>query len=299
MSSMDQSLRVNLSSGNTVQVGIGLCLLSMFIFAAQDGITKTLVKDIPVGQLVMIRYWFFLLFALCYSACNGGLKNTLRSAHPWLQGWRSVLAVLEIVLFGYALKYLGLAETHAIYAVFPLLTLGLAWLFLRERLTLKQSLAALIGFIGTLLILRPGTGVFSLAGLLPLVCALMFALFSIITRKISQQDAFATNTLFMGLWGAIASTVIGVPQWITPSPAQWGMIAVLCMTGISAQLLFLQALKFSPAVTLQPFNYTLLVFAAAIGVMVFGETLNGWLVAGAALVVIGGMLSFRGTSRHP
>ncbi|MGE8063225.1 DMT family transporter [Pseudomonas sp. NPDC089547] len=271
--------------------GIGLCLLSMFVFAAQDGITKLLVQEVPVSQLVMVRYWVFLLFGLAYAQLNGGIRLALKAAHPWLQIGRSSLGVLEIAVFGLALRYLGLAETHALYAVFPLITLALAGLFLRERVAPWQWLAALIGFTGTLIILKPGLGVFSFASLIPLLAALMFASFNILSRKISTADSFATNMLYMGLWGAVISTLIGLPQWVWPSPSNLLLMIVLSFTGVAAQLLLIQALKFASAVTLQPFNYSLLVFASLLGVIWFGEILDSYLVIGALLVVIGGMLS--------
>ena len=292
MSTVMQSTSKAAQPGS-VRVGIGLCVLSMLVFAGQDGITKILVKHLPVAQLVMVRYWFFLVFALLFVHFKGGERAALRSAHPWMQMSRSLLGVFEIVVFGLALRYLGLAETHAIYAVFPLLTMGLAALVLREQINLKQGVAALIGFVGTLIILRPGLGVFRVASLIPLAAALMFACFNVLTRKISSADSFATNMLYMGLWGAIASTAVGLPQWVTPEPLELVLMLVLSTTGVIAQLLLLQALKYAPAVTLQPFNYALLVFASVIGVVWFGETLDGALVVGALLVVLGGMFAVR------
>lgn len=275
------------------RIGIMLCLLSMFIFAAQDGITKTLVRDLPVAQLVMVRYWVFLLFALCFVRIQGGVGNALKTAHPWLQMARSLLGVFEIVVFGLALSYLGLAETHAIYAVFPLLTMAMAAVLLRERLNLRQCLAGMIGFVGTLIILKPGMGVFSPASLIPLLAALMFACFSVLTRKISSADSFGTNLLYMGFWGAVASTVIGLPQWVTPTAQQAVLMLVLSVSGVMAQMLLVQALKYTAAMTLQPFNYSLLVFASVLGVVWFGEALENTLVVGALLVVLGGLYSLR------
>lgn len=279
------------STAKDIRIGIGLCLLSMFIFAMQDGLTKILVKDLPVVQMVMVRYWFFLLFAVVFVSLKGGLKRAVRTGQPVLQGLRALLGVFEIAVFGLALRYLGLAETHAIYAIFPLMTMLLAALVLRETVSLRQILAAMIGFTGTLVILQPGMGVFSIASLIPLLSAFMFAVFNVLTRKISQTDSFATNMLYMGFWGAVASTVMGLGQWVVPTAPQWWLMLILCMTGVAAQLLLLQALKYTAAVILQPFNYALLVFASLIGVVWFGETLNGFLMIGATLVVIGGIWS--------
>lgn len=275
------------------QFGILLCLLSMLVFASQDGITKVLVKDLPVAQLVMVRYWAFLAFAVGYSVYQGSLRTACRSRHPCLQVIRALVGVGEIVLFGWGLRYLGLAEMHALYAVFPLMTLALAGVFLGEFIGVRRWVAAAVGFAGTLVILRPGTGVFELVALIPLASALGFAVFSVLTRRISQHDSFATNMLYMGFFGAITITSVGLPGWVAPSPTQWGLIAVLSTTGVVAQLLFLQALKYATAATLQPFNYTLLVFATLIGLLVFGELPDTWTVVGACLVIAGGMYAIK------
>lgn len=134
---------------------------------------------------------------------------------------------------------------------------------------------------------------FSMASLIPLLAAFMFAVFNILTRKISQTDSFGTNMLYMGCWGAVASTFIGLPQWTTPTTHEWGLLLILCVTGVAAQLLLLQALKYTTAVILQPFNYSLLVFASLIGVVWFKEILDGTLIVGAILVVAGGICSVK------
>ncbi|SDS59921.1 EamA-like transporter family protein [Pseudomonas cedrina] len=270
-----------------------MCLLSMLIFASQDGITKVLVKDLPVAQLVMVRYWVFLAFAVGYSVYQGSLRTACRSRHPYLQVIRALIGVGEIALFGLGLRYLGMAEMHALYAVFPLMTLALAGAFLGEYVGVRRWIAAAIGFAGTVVILRPGTGVFELAALIPLLSALGFAVFSVLTRRISQGDSFATNMLYMGFFGAIAITSLGLPGWVSPSARQWALIGVLSITGVVAQLLLIQALRYAAASTLQPFNYTLLVFATLIGLFVFGELPDMWTVVGAAMVIIGGLYAIK------
>jgi len=275
------------------QLGILLCLLSMLIFASQDGITKVLVKDLPVAQLVMVRYWVFVVFALGYAAYQGRVKASFRSKHPCLQIIRALLAVGETILFAVGLRYLGLAEMHALYAVFPLMTLALAGGVLGEFIGLRRWVAAAIGFTGTLIILRPGAGVFELAALIPLLAALGFAVFNVLTRRISQHDSFATNMVFMASVGALTITFVGLPAWVTPTPVQGLLLGFLSLTGVVAQILLIQALKYATASALQPFNYALLVFVTLIGVMVFAERPDIWVIVGAALVIIGGLYAIK------
>lgn len=283
----------NFPSASTSQFGIALCLLSMFIFASQDGITKILVRHLPVTELVMVRYWVFVLFALILSRSRGGMRQALKSANPWLQIVRSLLGVFEIAIFALALRYLGLAETHALYAIFPLITLALARIFLGEKLIGRQWLSAAVGFGGTLLILRPGIGVFELPALIPLLCALASAFFSILSRRISQTDSFSTTTLYMAVLGAITVSAFGIPAWVTPTPAECMLMAILSVTGVLGQLLLIQALKYAQASTLQPFNYSLLAFATVIGIFIFGESPNVWTIAGALLILLAGLYSIR------
>ncbi|MDB6442535.1 MULTISPECIES: DMT family transporter [Pseudomonas] len=275
------------------QLGIVLCLLSMMIFAFQDAITKVMVRDLPVTQLVMVRYWAFLAFAIVYSLCKGGLRAASRTRHPYLQVIRALIGIGEIALFGIGLRYLGLAQTHALFAVFPLMTLALAGIFLKEFVGIRRWLAAAVGFAGTLVILRPGSGVFELAALIPLIAALCFAVFNVLTRRISQGDAFATNMLYMGLVGAAAITLVGFPGWVAPNPLQWALLGVLSITGVVAQLLLFQALRYATASTLQPFNYTLLVFATLIGLLFFGELPDIWTVTGGCMVIAAGLYAAR------
>lgn len=265
----------------------------MLTFATQDGITKVLVKDLPVAQMIMVRYWVFVIFAVGYAACHGSLRTSVRSAKPGLQITRALLGVTDVVLFAFGLRFLGLAQMHALYAVFPLMTLGLAGMILGEFIGLRRWIAAAVGFAGTLVILPPGTGVFELAALIPLVSDLGFALFNILTRSISQHDSFATNMLYMAVVGAIAITFPGLPGWVDPTWNQWCLIGTLSITGVVAQLLLIQSLRHATAGSLQPFNYTLLVFATCIGVFVFGEIPDAWTLVGASLVIIGGLYAIK------
>jgi len=270
-----------------------MCLLAMLIFASQDSITKLLVRDFSVAQLLMVRYWTFLLAAIAFLAWRGGARAATRSSMPLLQVLRALLALGEAALFGWGLRYLGLAESHALFAVFPLLTLALAGVLLGEAIGLRHWVAAVVGFIGTLVILRPGFGLFEPAALIPLLAALTFATYNLLSRRISQADSFATNLLYMALVGAVASTCFGIPVWQPPSPTEWALLGVYAVTGMIAHLLLIKALEYAPAAVLQPFNYSLLVFASLVGLLAFGEFPDTWTIAGAALVLAGGMYAAR------
>ncbi|WP_312958987.1 DMT family transporter [Stutzerimonas nitrititolerans] len=281
------------SDTTRIRRGISMCLLAMLIFACQDGITKFLVRDFAVAQLLMVRYWTFLLAAIAFLAWRGGARAATRSSMPLLQVLRALLALGEAALFGWGLRHLGLTESHALFAVFPLLTLALAGVLLGEAIGLRHWVAAVVGFIGTLVILRPGFGLFEPAALIPLLAALTFAAYNLLSRRISQSDSFATNLLYMAVVGAVASTCFGIPAWQPPSQTEWALLSIYAVTGMIAHLLLIKALEYAPAAVLQPFNYSLLVFASLVGLLAFGEFPDTWTIAGAALVLAGGMYAAR------
>lgn len=270
------------------RVGIVLCLLALFIIACQDGLTKFLIRDYPVAQIVMFRFWMFTGFALIFVSMRGGVAAAVRSRRPVLQIFRSLVFVGEIGLFAFGLHYLGLAEMHALIATFPLMATALAIPVLGEAVGWRRWLGVGIGFAGTLTILRPGMGVFQVAALIPLGCAFLFAIYNLTTRLVSFRDSFETSTLYMAAIGCVAATIVGLPQWRAPGAEGWLLLVIFSAMGIVGHMLFVKALQYAPASLLQPFNYTLLVWAALIGFTVFGEIPDRWTIAGAALVVAGG-----------
>ncbi|MBM6549913.1 DMT family transporter [Marinomonas ostreistagni] len=270
--------------------GIALCLGAMLAFASQDAVTKILVQDLPVAQVVMVRYWVFALFAMVWVLKAGALRRAWQSASPRLQLLRSVLSLAEIALFNVALRYLGLAEAHSLMAMFPLFVIILAVPVLGERIPLACWFAVAIGFIGSLIILRPGLGVFQPQAIIPLSAALCFAGYHVVTRQVSRLgDTFHTNVLYMALIGCGLASVFGVSSWQAPTWGQWGWLALISVLSVAAQLLLVKALEYASASLLQPFNYSLLLFATLIGFGVFGELPDRWMMVGALVVMLSGL----------
>lgn len=270
--------------------GVLLCLAAMLVFASQDAVTKILVQEMSVAQVVLVRYWVFALFAIIWVSRHSTVRHALRSVRPKLQVLRSLLSIAEIAIFNLALRYLGLAEAHSLMAVFPLMAIALAAPILGERVSLKCWLAVCVGFIGTLIILRPGLEVFKPESLIPLTAALCFAGYHVVTRQVSSAgDGFNTNILYMALVGCVCATVFGVTVWREPSMQEWILLAVISIMSVAAQLLLVKALEYAPASILQPFNYSLLVFATIIGFLVFRELPDRWTIVGAGIVIASGL----------
>jgi drug/metabolite transporter (DMT)-like permease len=190
-----------------------------------------------------------------------------------------------------AFVLLGLVESHAVFTCYPLLVAALSGPVLGEKVGWRRWTAIGIGFLGVLVILKPGVAVFSPAALVPLLAAAMFALYGLLTRYAARQDSAATSFFWTGTVGAAAMTAIGIWFWQPMNAPDWGWMALLCMTGALGHYLLIRAYDVAEASAVQPFAYLQLVFASAIGILVFGEILEWNVVAGAGLVVAAGLFT--------
>jgi drug/metabolite transporter (DMT)-like permease len=269
--------------------GILMIVMAMFIFACQDTVTKQLAQTYDAPQILWVRFLFFGVFAVILSSWNQPLKQVVKAHRPLLQIVRSLLIVLEISAFVLAIRVLSLAETHALFASFPLMVTAMSALILRERVGIRRWTAVLVGFSGVLIILRPGFGVFQLESLIALSAALMFSIYHVLTRIVSRNDSSNTSMLYMAVIGAAIMTCIGPLYWIEPTPQAWRLLALLSLTGAVGHLLLIKALECAPASVLQPFNFTLLVWATLMGYIVFNNLPDMWTLIGGAVVVASGL----------
>ncbi|MEM8849696.1 MAG: DMT family transporter [Pseudomonadota bacterium] len=276
-------------SGNAL--GIALMCLTVFVFALQDGFSRHLVAEYNVWMVITIRYWFFAALALGIAARRGSLQRAWRTRRPWLQASRSLLFLAEICILVSAFVLLGLTESHAIFALAPLLVAAVSGPILGEKVGLVRWIAIGIGFVGVVIILAPAGGVFSPLALLPLVAAFMFALYAVLTRLVARTDDALTSFVWTGCAGAVAITPLGVWMWEPMTAPDWAWMVGLCILAALGQWLFIKTYEAAEASVVQPFAYLHLVFAAGIGVTVFGETLRLNVVVGAAIVVAAGIFA--------
>ena len=276
-----------MNAQSNTRLGIALMIATSVVFAAQDGISRHLASEYNVLMVVMIRYWFFAAFVLAVaSRRHGGIRSAARTEQPGLQILRGVLLAAEICVMVTAFAILGLVESHAIFAAYPLLVAALSGPVLGEAVGWRRWSAILIGFAGVLIILRPGIGVFEPAAVIPLVSALMFALYGLLTRYAARRDSAATSFFWTGTVGAVAMTGVGVWYWEPMTARDWGWMAALCVSGATGHWLLIRCYEVAEASAVQPFAYFQLVFASIVGIAVFGENL-AWNVAAGTVIVIG------------
>lgn len=274
------------------RLGILLMIATTFVFAMQDGISRHLASEYNVYLVVMIRYWFFAAFVVALSARRpGGLRKAATTAHPILQCIRGALLALEIVVTVLAFTLLGLTETHAIFICYPLIIAALSGPILGESVGWRRWSAIGIGMVGVLIILQPGYGVFSPAAIVPLVGALMFAVYGLLTRYVATSDGSAVSFFYTGTVGMVVMTAIGIWFWEPISPQNWLWMGTLCLTGVLGHWLLIKTYDHAEASAVQPFAYLQLPFAAALGMVAFGETLRMNVAIGAVIVVGAGLFT--------
>jgi drug/metabolite transporter (DMT)-like permease len=282
---------VSAASGGDPARGIRFVLLAIVFFAFQDGISKHLAASYPVPFFVMVRYWFFLAFVLALAARRpGGIRGAARTRMPVLNALRGILLVLQILVIVTSFDLIGLGTTHAIFALHPLLATLLAIPVLGEAVGWRRLAAVGTGFLGVLLILRPGLGAFEPEVLVAVLSALMFATYTVLTRLVSRADGSAGPAFFYtGVAGAVTATAAGLGFVVPMTPADYGWLAVLCVTGMSGHYFLIRALDATEAVRVQPFIYLQMVMGTVIGWSVFGERIDWLTIAGMALIIGAGL----------
>ncbi|MGB5557869.1 MAG: DMT family transporter [Paracoccaceae bacterium] len=279
-------------SESNSRLGIFLMIATTFVFAMQDGLSRHLAGEYNVMMVVMIRYWFFAAFVIAVAARRaGGIRQAAATAQLPLQILRGLLLAGEICVMVLAFVLLGLIESHAVFTSYPLLVAALSGPILGEKVGWRRWSAIGVGFLGVLIVLNPRHTVFSVTALVPLASAMMFALYGLLTRYASRRDSTATSFFWTGVVGAIAMTLAGIWFWEPMTARDAGLMAMLCVTGALGHWLLIRCYEVAEASAVQPFAYLQLVFASAIGLVVFHETLKTNVVIGAALVVAAGIFT--------
>lgn len=279
-----------IAQNNTL--GIWLMIATAFVFAMQDGLSRHLAGEYNTLMVVMIRYWFFASFVIVVAARKaGGLRAAVATKQPLVQIFRGVLLALEICVMVSAFVLLGLVESHAVFAVYPLLIAALSGPVLGEKVGWRRWVAIGIGFVGVLIILQPGFGVFQVAALVPLLAAFMFALYGLLTRYVARQDSAAVSFFWTGVSGAVTMTLIGIWFWEPMAKGDWLWMGLLCLTAAFSHFMLIRAYEVAEASAVQPFAYLQLPFAAVLGMVMFGENLRTNVAIGAAVVVSAGLFT--------
>jgi drug/metabolite transporter (DMT)-like permease len=277
-----------LDNQRKVLIGIALAVLTGFLFVTSDSVVKMATHDLPVPMVVWGRYAAHMALMLLLFP-GRKLLNLFKVNNPKLVIGRSLLLLICTSLFFTAIGHIGLAEANAIMFVSPFFVVALSIPLLKEKVGIRRWSAVIFGFVGILIILRPGFQEVHWAYLLILGVAFFYGLFAILTRTLSFTETATSMWFYTALVGFLASSPVAWANWQTPSPEQWAMLCAIGVIGGGSHYVVIQAYSRAPASLLAPFQYVQIIWATAYGYFLFGHFPDNWTFAGAALIITSGL----------
>lgn len=263
-------------------------LATVICFSVLETTGKYLGQFYPVAEVVWARYTVHMLLMVVLLVPRLGW-TLARTAQPGGQILRATLLLGSTLCNFGALAFLPLAEVKAISFVSPLLVTVFAVWLLKEHVSLSKWIAVLIGFLGTLFIVRPGSHMVSWASLLALGTALCYSLYQIMTRKFSADEDPLTTLFYTGIVGCVVLSFVVPFLWVTPSLSHVGLFLLLGSAGALGHLLLIKALEIERASVLSPIGYTQLLWVTLLGFLVFGQLPDGHAVLGMTIIVGSGL----------
>ena len=277
---------------NNVLFGITLMVITTFMFSSMDGVSRYLAENNNVFTLVTMRYWFiaFVMMVTCLFIKNR-VSDILNTKQPYIQFSRGVILSLNNCLVVYTFTLLGLVETHAIIACYPLIVAGLSVPFLGERFGWRRWMAIFTGFIGVIIILRPNTNVITEGSIFAIIGAIMFAVYLILTRYVSRSDTAITSFFWTGIGGTVTMSLISLFIWDNILKEDYLWLLIMCVLSAGSHFMMVKTLQVAEASVVQPFSYLQLVFGSIIGVTIFSESIDLMIIVGALVVIGSGLFT--------
>ena len=276
---------------HNIRRGIALIVAAVFMFSSMDTLAKFMLRSgYPVGALIWARYAVHLVVTVALLWPRMGSK-LFRATRPWLQFLRGLLLVASTLCFYSALRHLPLAEAAAISFVGPVMTTLLAGWLLHERASVRQWIAVLLGFAGVLIIIRPGGALFTPAAVFPLLTAVLFSIYQIVTRRMSGHDHAYTTLFYTALVGGIVTSAVLPLSWQTPTVLQAAMMFGMGVLGGYGHYLLIRAVEYASPAALAPFSYSQLLWSTMLGYIAFRDFPDAGSFIGMAVVVIAGLLA--------
>ena len=278
---MSGGLPARLSPANR---GMLLVLGVVVMFTAMDAIAKYLSRYYPVSQILCLRFFFHTLLFVVFLAPRIGM-TLVRTRRLGLHLLRGGLLAAAAFCFVTGIKYMPMAEATAIAYLNPILISLLAVAFLGEEIDLGRWVAVFVAFSGVLIVIRPGTSVFTWAALLPLMNAFLFAGYQVFTRYLAHAENQYSLIFYPGLIGFLVFSLMAAPVAVLPTPMHLLLMAIGGFISGAGHLVMIRALKLSTASHLAPFSYTQLIWVMLVGYLVFDNFPDTWSLVGIALLI--------------
>ncbi len=269
--------------------GIGLMVAGILLFAVNDALGKWLVATYSVGQVLLIRSIAALALLAPFIWRD---RASFATAPRWgMQAMRAALATMEVACFYWAVAYLPLADVMAYYLAGPIFVTAIAGTMLGEPVGWRRWTAVTVGFLGVIVCLRPGSAALSWPALIALAGSFTFSLSMLSTRSLrgtGDTVLVTAQTVAALAFGAVLAPV----AWVTPTLGDAALLALLGMVAMVAHVCVNRSLKLAPASTVVPYQYTTIVWAVLFGYLVFGDVPDGWMAAGAVIIIGAGLFIF-------
>ena len=272
-------------------------LMAYFSFSLLDTVQKTAIIYHSVFQLLFIKYCFVLILSIIESRRKKNY-SFYKSGNIRLQILRSVLSIVESGCFVLSFRYLSLADTHSIASLTPVLVVALSAIILREQVSLKTWVAIFIGFIGVLVIMRPGLSIFDPKSLIPLAGAFFLSCYQIVTRKASATDSNETSLFYTSIVGIFLMGILGYnfgQPLMELSIVFFIAIGFFFSIGLYFQII---ALSMARAGIIQPFHYTLIFWAIIFGYIFYNDVPDFFTVVGAIIITCSGIFVLNQSSKN-
>jgi drug/metabolite transporter (DMT)-like permease len=276
-----------LSGASGRRRGILWMLLSCLLFAHVNAIAKHLSMDYPTLQVLWVRFAFQALMSA--PLLGRGLFHFMHTRVLGLQLLRSFYLAVCTVLFFVGLQLVSFVEITAVLFLAPILVTALSAPMLGETVGRRRWASVVVGFVGALIIVRPGTDILELSAIVPLGAAAFLALYQISSRVVSRSDHAMTTLVYTPLVGVLITSVLVPFVWQAPNAEGWFFMVLLGILGIGGQYALIKAFEATEASVLAPFFYSLLIWATVLGFLVWDELPDAWTVLGAAVMIASGL----------
>ena len=273
-----------------------LKIAAIFCFSIMDMTVKALAPSVGVLPALWARYagQMLLVFVLVLPR----LTSVVRTKYPGFQFLRSILLMSATACFFTGLSLIPLSDAAALMSTNPMLvTLG-ATLFLGEKLGVRRIAGIVAAMIGALIIIRPGSDVFSAAALFPLGAAVCYSAYALLTRRVGADEDVWTSLFYTGFVGTVLLSILVPFQWQTPNATDVALMVIVAVAGTVGQLALIRAFSIGEAAMLAPYSYTGLAFAAFWGVIFFSEIPDFWTVVGSLVIASAGLYVWHREARQ-
>ena len=267
-------------------------LLAWVMLPIMDGFAKYLSADLPVLQITWARYFFTVAFTFPIMFFFFR-KNLVWTDKPKLQFIRGLILLTANICFFYAISVISLAKALTLAFVAPLIVTAFSPVFLGEKVGFRRWSAVIIGFIGSLVVIRPGFVEINLASFAALGTGIMYGFYLIITRKLSTSDNPLLTLLLTGVVGAVIISCVMPFVWVQPTISQWSMMAAIGVFACIGHLFLILSLKYADASKLAPFSYFEIITNILIGYYFFGDFPDNWTFLGLAIIVMSGIYIYQ------